>query len=152
MASSVFIWPGLFSNDGATITFPTTISVTGGVSSSSPTAGIGYATGAGGTVTQGSGSGKATAVTLNTVCGTITMDAANLLAATVVSFTFNNTAIAANDMLLVTHVAAGSAGIYTIYSTGSSANSRSIDVRNNAAGAEAAAIVLRFVVIKAVTA
>jgi hypothetical protein len=44
--------------------------------STSASAGVGYATGAGGVVTQLTD--KSTAVTLNAICGTITMDAATL--------------------------------------------------------------------------
>ena len=44
--------------------------------STSDTAGVGYGTGAGGTATQTTS--KATGVTLNKICGTITMDSASL--------------------------------------------------------------------------
>jgi hypothetical protein len=55
------------------------------IKSQGATQGIGYATGAGGTVTQATS--KSTAVTLNTVTGAITMNNAALAAATIVSFT-----------------------------------------------------------------
>ena len=86
----------------------TSLAVTGLLSSSSPTAGIGYATGAGGTVTQITS--KATGVTLNTVCGTITMNGAALAADTTVSFVLTNSAIAANDVVVIVHDSIGTLG------------------------------------------
>jgi len=124
---------------------------TSSILSASPTAGIGYATGAGGSVTQGSGSGKATGVTLDKVTGTITMDAANLGAGAIVSFLLTNAAIALTDFLLIQHVSGGTGGIYTAMAS-TAAGSATVFVRNNSASPEAVAIVLRFVVIKAVTA
>lgn len=120
------------------------------IKSVSPTAGIGYATGAGGTVVQGSGSGKATTVTLNTVCGTITMDGANLNADTSVAFTFTNSAIAATDYVAIQHNSVGTLGGYVCVCT-PGAGTATVTVRNVTPGNLAEAIVLRFVVIKAVT-
>ena len=111
----------------------------------------GYATGAGGLVTQGSGSGKATAVTLSKSCGSITMDAANLNAATTVSFTLTNTVIEAGDILVMNHLSGGTAGAYTLNAQ-CAAGSASINVRNVTAGNLAEAIVIRFAVVKAVSA
>ena len=111
----------------------------------------GYATGSGGTVTQGAGSGKATAVTLNRTNGSITMDGANLNAATTVSFTFTNTTIEAGDVLIFNHISGGTAGAYTLNAQ-TAAGSAVINVRNVTAGNLAEAIVLRFAVIKAVSA
>ena len=59
--------------------------------------GIGYATGAGGTVTQLTD--KTTTVVLNKACGTITLAGTALSAATVVSFTITNSTISASDIL-----------------------------------------------------
>lgn len=112
------------------------------------TGGIGYTTGAGGTVTQATS--KATGVTLNTVTGEITMDAAALAADTSVSFTLTNSAIAAADLVAVTHHSAGTAGAYTV--TGqAAAGSATITVRNVTAGSLSEAIVLKFAVIKGAT-
>lgn len=119
------------------------------VTSSSPTAGIGYATGAGGTVTQATS--KSTGVTLNTVTGIITMNAASLAADTSVSFTLTNSAIAATDAVVVLHESAGTLGAYSFAST-AAAGSATIGVHNNTPGALAEAIVIRFVVIKSVNA
>lgn len=114
----------------------------------SATAGFGYGTGAGGTVTQATS--KSTGVTLNTVTGEITMNAASLAADTTVSFTLTNSAIASGDYVLVQHVSAGTAASY-ICTALAAAGSATINVRNATAGALAEAIVLKFVVIKAAT-
>lgn len=117
--------------------------------STGSTFGLGYATGAGGTVTQATS--KATAVTLNKVCGEITLNAASLAADTTVSFVLTNSAIAATDMLLLNHVTTGTFGGYTLNAHGAAAGSVTIDVHNVTAGALAEALVIRFVVFKAVT-
>jgi hypothetical protein len=124
------------------------IAVENSIKSTGPTAGIGYATGAGGTVTQITS--KATGVTLNKITGQITMDAANLAADTTVSFVLTNSAIAAGDTLILNHISGGTAGSYTLNAR-SAAGSATIDVRNVTAGALAEAIVIAFAVIKAVT-
>ncbi len=116
---------------------------------SSGTAGIGYATGAGGTVTQITD--KATGVTLSKVCGDITMNNANLAAATIVSFTLTNTTIAAGDVLTLNHVSGGTLGSYGL-NAACAAGSAAIYVRNNTAGGLAEAIVIRFTLTKGVTA
>lgn len=114
------------------------------------TGSIGYTgTGTGGSVTQGSS--KSTTVVLDKICGEIVLNAASLAAATVVSFTFTNATIAATDVLVINHVTTGTKGGYTLNAE-CLAGSATISVRNNTAGALAEAIVLRYAVIKAVTA
>jgi len=115
------------------------------------TGGFGYTTGAGGTVTQGSGSGKATGVTLSKVCGQITMDGAALNAGVSVSFTLTNTAIAATDILVFNHASVGTVGDYT-FSARCAAGSATITVRNVTAGNLSEAIVIGFALVKGVTA
>jgi hypothetical protein len=109
----------------------------------------GYNTGSGGTVTQLTN--KATGVTLDKTNGSITMDAANLGADTTVSFTLTNSTIEAGDILVMNHISGGTAGSYLLNAQ-SAAGSASINVRNITAGALAEAIVIRFAVIKAVSA
>jgi hypothetical protein len=109
----------------------------------------GYDTGSGGTVTQLTN--KSTGVTLDKTNGSITMDAANLGADTTVSFTLTNSTIEAGDILVMNHISGGTAGSYTLNAQ-SAAGSASINVRNVTAGALAEAIVIRFAVIKAVSA
>lgn len=112
---------------------------------------LGYSTGAGGTVAQGSGSGKATGVTLNKATGLITMDGAVLNAATIVSFTLTNSTIAATDTLILNHASGGTVGAYT-FDAQCGAGSAVINVRNATAGNLTEAPVIRFTVIKSVSA
>ncbi len=93
----------------------------GGFKSTSATLGIGYATGAGGAVTQASS--RTTGVTLNTVCGAITLVSA-AGSATYQSFTVTDSACAANDVpdvrqksgtdLYEIHVTAVAAGSFQV--------------------------------------
>ena len=107
----------------------TSLTATGAIVSTG-TAGVGYATGAGGTVTQGTS--RTTGVTLNKRCGAITMFSA-AGSATAATFTVTNSTVGANDViivnqasgtnlydLLVTAVAAGSFNI-TFLTTGGTA-------------------------------
>ncbi len=125
----------------------TSLAVTGAVTSSG--GGVGYATGAGGTQTQSSS--KSTGVTLSKLCGTITMNGAALAAATTVSFTLTNTFIAAGDFVNVQHASVGTLGAYT-FAVAPASGSVVISVRNVHTASLSEAIVLRFVIIKAVTA
>lgn len=88
----------------------TVASMVGSVVSTSPTAGVGYATGAGGTVTQGTN--RTTAVTLNKVCGQITMFSA-AGSATPATFTVNNTAISTADTVTLS-IASGATNVYNL--------------------------------------
>jgi hypothetical protein len=111
--------------------------------------GIGYQTGAGGTVTQATS--KATGVTLNTSCGAVTMNAAALAAGTIVSFVLTDSAIAATDVLILNHISGGTPGSYSLNAR-AAAGSATIDVRNNTAGSLSEAVVIQFAVIKGVNA
>lgn len=123
--------------------------VTGSVKSNHATAGVGYGTGAGGTVTQATS--KSTGVTLDKATGQITLNSASLAAGAIVSFTLTNAGIAAGDLILLNHASAGTVGAYTLNAQ-AGAGSAVINVRNETGGALAEAIVLGFAVIKAVTA
>lgn len=124
------------------------------VKSSSASAGVGYATGAGNSITQLTS--KSTAVTLNNICGKIQMSAASLAANTNVSFTFNNSTIAATDVVIVnaSNVAgsAPTANTYIVVVDAVLAGSCRILVRNTSASSAAQALILNFAVIKAVQA
>ena len=120
----------------------------GGIKSTS-TDGIGYNAGAGGTVTQATS--KSTGVALNKICGDITLNAASLAAGAIVSFTLTNTAIAAQDNVILIHSSVGTVGAYLLNAQ-PAAGSCVINVRNTSGGALAEAIVIRFTVIKSVTA
>ena len=126
----------------------TSLSTTGNIVVSS-TGKVGYATGAGGTVTQTTS--KATGVTLSKSTGQITLNAAALASDTTVSFTLTNTVIEAGDILIMNHISGGTAGSYLLNAQ-SAAGMASINVRNITAGSLSEAIVIAFAVIKAVTA
>lgn len=116
---------------------------------SSGSDGVGYSTGAGGTVTQSTD--KSTGVTLNKATGQITLNNATLNAATIVSFTLTNSSIASGDVLVLNHISGGTAGAYTLNAQ-SGSGAASINVRNATAGNLSEAIVIAFAVIKAVAA
>jgi hypothetical protein len=110
-----------------------------------PTTGVfGYVNGTG-TITQATN--KATGVTLNSPSGQITLNGAALAADTTVSFTLTNSSITANDILILNHLSAGTAGSYLLNAQ-SAAGSASINVRNITAGSLSEAIVLGFAVIQ----
>jgi hypothetical protein len=141
--------------EGITLTTPnigaatgTSLAATGAIKSSG--GGLGYASGAGGTITQSSS--KSTGVTLNKLCGTIVMNGAALAAGTIVTFTITDSFVAATDVIHVQHDSVGTIGAYTIMPNTPAAGSFKISVRNNTAGSLSEAIVLRFAIIKAVAA
>lgn len=124
-------------------------SVTGSssIKSNSPSGGVGYAVGAGGTVTQATS--KSTTVALATMCGNITMNNAALAAGAIVSFTWTNANISGSDVVVLNHIFGGTIGAYTINAQ-CGAGSAQINVRNNTAGSLSDAIVIQFTVIKGV--
>ena len=112
------------------------------------TTGLGFYTGAGGTVTQATS--KATAFTLSKMCGQITTAADALAANTIVSATWTNSLIAATDVVIINHKSGGTLGAYTINVACGSPTS-TLYIRNNTSGSLSEALVLNFVVIKGVT-
>lgn len=122
---------------------------TGSIKSSSATGGVGYATGAGGTVTQLTS--KATGVSLSKICGTITTAADALAANTTVSFILTNTAIGAGDVMIINHLSGGTIGSYT-FNAQCIGGSATVNIRNVTSGSLSESLTLAFVVIKAVTA
>ena len=109
---------------------------------------IGYSAAAQGAVTQGSSSGKSTAVTLNTSAGQITMNNAALNTLTNVAFTFNNSLISAKDVIIF-KVSGGNvtAGTYNVFTSTLTAGSAVIVLRNISAGTLSEAVVLNFAII-----
>lgn len=128
------------------------LAVTGALSSSG-TAGIGYATGAGGTVTQLTN--RSTGVTINKISGTITTNNASLAAEAAATFTVTNSTVAIGDVVVVSIQSGSNGGNTAVNVTTVAAGSFAITVSNNnaAAGtAETGAILINFAVIKAVSA
>lgn len=117
-----------------------------GFTSSNPTAGIGYSTGAGGVVTQLTN--KATGVTLNKVTGQITMNNAALNAGVSVSFVLTNSTIGANDGVSVSVASGATLASYFATVDAVAAGSATITVRNYTGGNLSEAIVLNFNVEK----
>jgi hypothetical protein len=109
---------------------------------------FGYNTGVGGTVTQATN--KSTAVTLNKLCGQITMNNAALGAGAQVSFTVNNNLVAATDGIFL-GTASSTAG-YQVTPNRITANAFDIVVRNGTAGSLSEALVITFHVLKGVNA
>lgn len=126
------------------------VAVTGALTSSSPTAGIGYATGAGSSVTQGTSKSQAT--TLNAITGAITMNNAALAAGVLVAFTLTNSAVDLDDVVIVNHSSAGTSGRYNVFASSITAGSFAINVQNIGATSLSEAIVLSYAVIKSVAA
>jgi len=109
---------------------------------------IGYSAAAQGTVTQGTSSGKSTAVTLNKSMGRITMDNASLNTASNATFTLNNNSISANDTVILT-ISGGqaTAGSYNVFANALATGSVSITLRNISGGTLSEAVVVNFCVI-----
>jgi hypothetical protein len=124
--------------------------VAGSITSTGATSGVGYASGAGGAVTQATS--KATGVTLNTVCGAITMQAAALAAAAKVSFVVTDSAVAATDTVIVSVASGGTANAYRAAVTAVAAGSFTVTVENITAGSLSEAPVINFSVVKSVAA
>lgn len=114
----------------------------------SSTDGIGYTTGAGGTVTQLTS--KSTTVELNKVCGQITMHNASLGGSSAVGFVLNNSTLEASDLLVLSHASGGTHGPYQVHGRCNN-GSATIIVYNITGAPLAEAIVIAFARIKAVT-
>lgn len=112
--------------------------------------GVGYATGAGGTVTQATS--KSTGVTLNKACGQITMNNASLAADSAVSFVLTNSKIAATDVVRVCVQSGATLLAYLAQVDAVAAGSCTISLRNLSARALGEAVVLNFAIIKGVSA
>lgn len=139
---------GTLSVTGAT-TLTGAATSAGAVKSSSATAGVGYATGAGGTVTQITN--RSTGVTLNKVTGQITTDATSLAAGAEATFTVTNSAVAATDVVVVCAASGQTSATSVPVVTAVAAGSFDITLTNlNASTADTGAMVINFCVIKSV--
>ena len=113
------------------------------------TTGLGFYTGAGGTVTQATS--KSTPFTLEKMCGQITTSNASLSGNTAVSATWTNSKIAATDVVIINHKSGGTLGSY-IFNVACLAGTATLTIRNiEHTGSLSEALVLNFVVIKGVT-
>jgi len=139
------------------LTLGGTLGVTGAVSgassikSSSASGGIGYATGAGGAVTQTTS--RTTGVTVNAVCGAITTDTTSLAAGAEAAFTVTNSSVAVGDVVVVSLRSGATSGTSSPVVTAVAAGSFQITLTNlHASTADTGASIINFVVIKAVSA
>jgi hypothetical protein len=106
--------------------------------------GLGYGTGAGGTVTQATN--KGTAVTLNKPTGQITMNNAALLPATEITFYLNNSLITTSDLVLIN--ATSGYGSYDVRIVSVNTGNALIGVKNTTAGSLSDALPINFALIK----
>jgi hypothetical protein len=124
--------------------------VPGAVQSISPTAGIGYATGAGGAVTQATN--RTTGVTLSKVSGAITTNTTSLAAGASATFTVTNTTVAIGDVVVVSIRSGATNKETSVAVTTVAAGSFQLTVHNqHASTAETGAIIINFAVLKAVS-
>jgi hypothetical protein len=107
---------------------------------------LGYTTSGEGSVTQATS--KATAVTLNTSAGTITMNNAALAAATEVAFIVTNSAVSAYDVPIVALASgATTAGTYLLSVAAVAAGSCTVVISHASAGSLSEALTLNFALI-----
>ena len=121
-----------------------------GLTSRHATAGIGYETGAGGTVTQATS--KGTGVTINKVTGAITTANVALAATTTVTFVVTNSAVAATDGVFVWIKSGGTLAAYQVWVAAVGAGSFTVALRNITAGSLTEQPVIGFMVLKGVNA
>ena len=122
------------------------------LTSESPSQGIGYATGAGGAVTQLTN--RTTGVTVNTICGTITTVTTSLAAEVSASFIVTNSRVAIGDVVVACIQSGSNGGNTDVVVTIVTAGTFTLMVANNnaAAGtAETGALLINFAVVKAVS-
>lgn len=129
----------------------TSLAMTAGITSSSASAGIGYATGAGSSVAQATD--RTTTVVCNGMSGAITTQATSIAAQTSLAFTVTNSSVAIGDVIVLS-IRSGPTGLKTIATvTTVAAGSFQINLFNgDAAVADTGAAIINFAVIKAVSA
>jgi hypothetical protein len=135
----VMVTPVIGAATGTSLTATGTILSTG-------TAGIGYGTGAGGAVTQGTS--RTTGVTLNKISGSITLFSA-AGSATAATFTVTNSTVADTDVIILSQKSG--TDLYNLMVTAVAAGSFNISFRTTG-GTTTETPVFNFVVFKAVSA
>jgi hypothetical protein len=132
-----------------TLTQILTFISSGALRSVSPSAGIGYATGAGLAVTQITN--RSTEVIIAAICGAITTDATSLAAGDEATFTVTNTAVAVGDVVVVSLRSGATANTSIPVVSAVAAGSFNIRLTNLSADtADTGASIINFAVIKAV--
>ena len=127
----------------------TSLAATGAITSSGVASGVGYATGAGCTVTQMTN--RSTGVTCTGMSGFITTDATSLAAAAEAVFTVTNTSVAIGDVVVLSARSGQTAGTSIPFVTTVTAGSFDITLSNvHASTADTGAMIIQFAVLKAV--
>lgn len=106
---------------------------------------LGYSSSAYGSVVQQTS--KMTSVTLNTTCGSITMNNAQLAPSAQVAFTLVNSSISALDTIIINIASGGTLYAYLIGITAIADGSCSINVKNVSSNAYSEALVINFSVL-----
>ncbi|MBC7424974.1 MAG: hypothetical protein H7321_00450, partial [Bacteroidia bacterium] len=127
---------------------PSSVTSTGAITSSG-TAGIGYATGAGGTVTQLLSKGNS--VDCQKITGKVTTFASALAAGAIVTFPIQTNFCKLNDLVILNHASGGTAGPYLLTAQ-AMANGINVYIRNTGSTSLSEAIVISFAIIKSVIA
>lgn len=107
---------------------------------------IGFAAAAWGSVTQATS--KATAVTLNTPTGKITMNGAALASGASVTFIVNNSTVVANDVILANIQGTATGNSYHLDVVAVGGGTFTLQLHNFSAGSLSEAVVINFLVIK----
>lgn len=115
----------------------------GEVTTANSSSSMGYAEGAGGTVTQATS--KGTSVTLNKPCGRITTHNAALGAGAAATFILNNSLVTVSDVLIAVISNSGNYKIEVLYVNGGTPQLR---LTNTTGGSLSEAVNINFVVIK----
>jgi hypothetical protein len=130
---------------GVGVTSTGAITSTAQITSSSPTLGVGYSTGAGGTVIQGTS--RTTPVTIDKICGSITMFSA-AGSTTAATFTVNNSTVTIDDTIIVNQ--RSGTNLYDLLVTAVANSSFNITFRTTG-GTAPDAPVINFSILKSVT-
>lgn len=138
------------STSGSGVTIDDVVVKDGGLLCPTSTTGIGYSSGAGGAVTQGTD--KGTGVTLSKVCGTITTVNTEITAGSEATFIVTNTTVAITDTVVVAVQSGGTSGEYAAWVSDVGAGTFDITISNMSGSNASDILLINFAVIKGVAA
>jgi hypothetical protein len=124
----------------------TAITATSSILSSSATAGIGYKTGAGGSVAQSIS--KTSDVTLNTLTGRLLMSGAALPSTGTACFRVRNSSVAASDVINAVIADGATDGAYTLQIDAVAAGSFRICLNNRSSLSLSESVVINYAVLR----
>lgn len=125
------------------------IATTSSIKSLSPSAGVGYGTGAGGLITQATN--KSTPVVLNKIVGAILTHNAEILPGAEATFTCTNTSVVATDVVVANAGGAAATGKYGCFVNNVGAGAFDITLTNLSIISTTEVVTVNFAVIKGVT-